>query len=609
MTKLTIAKAFIATFLLTILCGCTSNLSMTPHKTVRLSESAKTYLKAASTAQGEQKQNYQLLAIQQLLNTNDTNSAQQLLSQLNQKTLTDTAKIQTQILKAQLTLKENRPDAALRILHSIHNIRSYPKDIQANYFLTSSEAFLRHHNLAYSTLARITLSTLIEDPAVKLQNQTIIWHNLQRLSNHSLTQLLKRSDANLLRGWLTLALLSKEQNLSPQTEIEKIAIWEQKYPNHEANTLLPDNDTLNTLLQIHPPTQIALLVPLQGKFGQMGQAIRNGFMTEFYEQLKILPQSPKIKIYDTAQSADITTLYQKAINDGADFVVGPLTKTNTENLAQSGNITVPTLILNYLPKDEDYPSNLIQFGLSPNQSAKQTAELARQYGSNQILTISPDNKWGNKVVEAFVTKWRSLNGQLADSFSFSTAKKTDLAHNIAAMLHVDQSQHRGRQLETLFGKRLKTIVRRRQDIDGIFLLATPNQARQIRPLLNFYYANNVPVFSIANIYQGLLDPRKDRDLDGIYFTDMPWLLKNTAQIQHLKAAIKASWPNNYKTNNRLYALGIDAYTISMMLQHLRILPNFPIYGVTGHLFLMNGQYIYQQLLWAQFRNGRAHALT
>ncbi|HBM24713.1 MAG TPA: hypothetical protein DD411_14230, partial [Alcanivorax sp.] len=48
-----------------------------------------------------------------------------------------------------------------------------------------------------------------------------------------------------------------------------------------------------------------------------------------------------------------------------------------------------------------------------------------------------------------------------------------------------------------------------------FLVADPNEGRQIKPALNFHYARDLPVFATSHLYNGTPAPRRDQDLDGV----------------------------------------------------------------------------------------------
>jgi hypothetical protein len=120
-------------------------------------------------------------------------------------------------------------------------------------------------------------------------------------------------------------------------------------------------------------------------------------------------------------------------------------------------------------------------------------------------------------------------------------------------------------------------------------------ARQIVPLLKYYYVSNVPIYATSVVYSGA-PSAQDSDLNGVTFADMPWTLQNAnANTSAIKSDAKSS---------RLYALGRDAYLISNQFYRLRVLPNFPVYGATGALTLTSQQQIYRRLAWVQMHNGR-----
>ena len=116
-------------------------------------------------------------------------------------------------------------------------------------------------------------------------------------------------------------------------------------------------------------------------------------------------------------------------------------------------------------------------------------------------------------------------------------------------------------------------------------------ARQIVPLLRFYYAGNVPIYSISAVYSGHPNPVKDKDLNGVTFCEIPWII----QMSHTEGS-----PGQY---DRLYAIGRDAYLLSQSLPRLNSMPNFPIYGATGALD-MDQQRIHQRLPWVTMHGGR-----
>lgn len=593
----TLVKIIIISTLLSLLCSCTLFIR---NNAVQISYSAKGYLEKAAQTQGVESQQYKILAANQLLLDNNINDAQQLLKTLNNIPLDPTVRSQKFIIEAQLALKQDNPRLAIRKLSLVGNLNTLSQQTLIAYYTTSSQAYERCNQLADSTLARINLNTLLADTKMIQKNEVIIWYNLQTLSIPILNNLLQRTNNTTIQGWIKLAIIAKQYSNNPIQLAIQIQGWQTAYPKHPANNILPDTNTLQSLSSFKTPQHIALLLPLTGQFGNMGKAIRDGFMTAFYANAKNLSQAPTVKVYDTTQTENIVSMYQQAMQDGADFIVGPLTKTNVDNLVNSGKISVPTLTLNYA-SSSSVPNNVIQFGFSPEQAAEQIVNFAWQHGASHAIIISPNNDWGNKVSRAFDNAWENAGGQTLNTLAFNTNQQ--LSDEISGVLNITQSNARADTLRQLFNEKIKSTARRRQDINSIFLAATPDQARQILPLLKFYFAGNIPVYAIANIYTGYPSPRNDHDLNGVYFDDMPWLFDYSTNVIQLKRQIQSLWASNYRNNGRLYGLGIDAYTISILLPRLIAMPNIAINGVTGQLYLQSNNSIYQQLSFARFYGG------
>ncbi len=68
------------------------------------------------------------------------------------------------------------------------------------------------------------------------------------------------------------------------------------------------------------PNQIALLLPLSGRSEAFGVAVRDGFIAAYLQQ--DAASRPRLKIYDVAAES-VASAYNRAIADGAGFVVGP----------------------------------------------------------------------------------------------------------------------------------------------------------------------------------------------------------------------------------------------------------------------------------------------
>lgn len=327
--------------------------------------------------------------------------------------------------------------------------------------------------------------------------------------------------------------------------------------------------------------RIVLLLPLQGKLGEAGQAIRDGFMAAYDQQA---PKDIAISAIDTTKAPSIQAAYERAVEYGADTIVGPLDKKEVVEIAQMGPLPVTTITLNYLPKGTNAIENLYQFGLSPLDEAEQVAQKAWQDGQRNALIIIPDSEWGRGVGRAFEERWKSLGGRIVGILYVG---RQDLAEQLKPILNANPELRRAAVSEIY-----------RQNMEMVFLVAPPLVAAQIRPLLQLHHAGHLPIYSTSIVYQrGSINEA----LDGIIFCDLPWELES-ANALHMQLEQQSQ----FAKNSRLYALGIDAYEIVYQKQWTNVHAIFP--GMTGTLYLTPQHQILRTLQWAEFRKGRPRLL-
>jgi len=378
-----------------------------------------------------------------------------------------------------------------------------------------------------------------------------------------------------MNGWIKLVIISKRYSTNSQKLAQQLIAWRNEFATHPANTLLPGDTTLSALMNnAELPQRIALLLPLQGSLGQSGQAVRDGFLSAYYDSFAKTHIEQTISFYDTSQK-NIATVYQQAVAEGANVIIGPLMKDNVQTLTRSGRLTIPTLALNYTDVSfGSLPANLYQFGLSPLDEAQQIADKAASATHSRAIIIAPQNDWGHRSVKTLVARWQLLGKTVVDTYYFTP--QANLNMDIAKLLRVNTKEDRNKMKEDNNKNALQQ--QRRQDFDVIFLLAQPQSAREIVPLLKFYYADNIPVYATSSIYAGAPNPTKDQDLRGVIYCDIPWVVHKNH-------------------SDRLFAVGHDAYLLSGQLQRLTQLSNFPIYAQTGALTMTASQQIYRRLPW------------
>ena len=168
---------------------------------------------------------------------------------------------------------------------------------------------------------------------------------------------------------------------------------------------------------------------------------------------------------------------------------------------------------------------------------------------------------------------------------------------------IDSSEIRAENLLNLLPRRnMEFIPRIRKDVDFIFLVANPNEGRQIKPTLAFYFAEDIPVYSIPSIYEGSENPAENRDLDGIIFADAPWILGPNTDLNR---SIDEDLRRVTGPLRRLRAMGIDSFRLYPRLQQFNNGSIQFIQGTTGRLFISESQKFRRKLKAARFENGIA----
>jgi outer membrane PBP1 activator LpoA protein len=425
-----------------------------------------------------------------------------------------------------------------------------------------------------------------------------IWTILYLVPYEVLTEKNKKNYQH--RGWLKLAASSRKYQLHPNEQTKIFSAWRRNWKNHPAAKNPPSYFGGSSFWNSNPDS-IGLLVPLQENYLTPSKTLIDGFMDAYYSVMNLETKKskklPEIRIYDSS-SGEITAVYNQAVKDGMDLIIGPMRQSEVEGLGQLNDLPVPTISLNRLDSSSAAPTdNLYQFGLSTEDELIQIADRAWQRGHRNILMISPDNSWGRKSADFMHQYWVTKGGSMVEDVRYPISVN-DFTKFLKQPLQIDLSEKRGLSIKRFINSRVKYSARRRQDIDVVVMLGYPLKARQIKPALDFLYASDIPVIATSHIYSGLEQTGLDRDLSQVEFTSMPWTLKGqlAKELQPDKQL--------HTAYRHLYALGHDSFLIARNLSNLEKSEPFPLFGATGLLSLQNGTIVREQK-WAKFKRGAA----
>ncbi len=565
-----------------VLAACASSPSSTLGELPRTPQaSAQQLLKEAQDSDPAKAALLRLSAADQSIRQGNPAQARQILEQVRLDSLMPAQQMFARTLLAELALADSEPERALQLLQhpSFERIAELPIEQQLRTQLARANALEMNDQLLEAARERTFIAPLLSGTAGE-ENHEKIWSLVSAISP---TPPQPTTDTDL-SGWLALAAAVKQAGALGQQQ-RAIDAWTQQHPNHPAARQLPDPLVKLRELADRPLSHVALLLPMEGPLANVARALRDGFLAAHLQA----QQKLNIEIHDSTRLSSLDDFYRKAAAAGVELVIGPLDKDLVRQLADREELPITTLALNYSDANQSTPAQLFQFGLAAEDEAREVARRAWDDGHRRAIALTPRGDWGNRVFDAFRQQWQELGGTVVAAEPL--AEPIELANQIARLLQVRSGE--GQQPS------------RRQDVDFLFLAATPQQAQQVKPTLIFQYAGDLPVYATSHLHAATDNRSQYLDLEGIRFAETPWLLD--PQLP-LRQAIENKWPQARGSLGRLYAMGADAYLLAPRLNQLLALPDTRLEGLSGTLSLTPRQRIERQLPWAEFHDGQVQPL-
>ncbi|MDR9754077.1 penicillin-binding protein activator [Pseudomonas sp. SZMC_28357] len=554
--------------------------------------------KAAQSKTPEEASLLRLSAADLAYRQGNAGQSAQILQQVPIEQLKPGQQVFASTLAAELAMTRNQPKAALTALShpSLQRLGELPVDQQIRTGTVHARALEADGQTLPAARERIFIAPLLSGEAAA-KNHEAIWTLIASLP----TDQLQPTTTDDLGGWMSLALAVKTAGTLEQQQAA-IDTWREQNPKHPAAIQLPLPLTKLKELASAPLGKIALLLPQDGPLASVGKALREGFMAAHYQAQQAGQKPPAIEFYDSSKLTNLDEFYRKAQADGVQLVVGPLEKPLVKQLSTRPQLPIATLALNY-SEGEQGPPQLFQFGLAAEDEAREVSRRARADGLHRAAVMVPKGEWGDRVLKAFSQDWQANGGTIIGIERVD--QPVQLAQQIADLFQLRQSEGRAKSLQSTVGSQVAAQPSRRQDIEFIFLAATPQQAQQIKPTLNFQYAGDVPVYATSHVFSASGDVNQYNDMNGIRFCETPWLLDAN---DPLRKQVTAQWPQAGGSLGRLYAMGVDAYRLAPRLGQLKALPDSRIEGQSGSLGMTQTQRIQRQLPWAEFVSGQVQRL-
>lgn len=547
-------------------------------------EAASAYAELASEVPAEH-DNYELLSAEQWVAAGNVGEAKQAMAAVSADARTQYPASRA-LVAAEIALAEKDGAGAIHELDSIEVPTS--ADLAQNYWYIRGEAaFLTGHPLE-GTRAFVERERFLTDTAGLHASRQELYNRIRSAAEHGTSLKAPVKSDPIVAGWMQLGPVAVELERDPMHAPVAVDSWRRLYPQHPASEGVLELEQNPVAGAAEFPEAIALLLPLSGRAEAAGAAVRDGFIAAYLESPAA--SRPRLKVYDVAADS-VAGAYQHALEDGAGFVVGPLTKEDVAAMLPLAAGRTPVLALNFLADAANVSHSFYQFALLPEDEARIVARRLAAGGKLHGVTILPDGEWGNRVGAAFAEELASLGGSVLDSGRYESGR-ADFSEIIRQTLRVREIKGEP--------------VTHRSDAAFIFVAGTPSAERLLVSQLKFHFAGDIPAYSTSDSFEP--DPGANRDLDGLSFPDMPWMVSADPVTDRIRDAVRGAWPARTARRDRLYAFGFDAYRLVPALRSKALSGSNEIDGVTGKLRLDDHNRIRRELDWAQIKNGVPAAL-
>lgn len=491
----------------------------------------------------------------------DEGKARQLLLESQRRKLSGDAAFLHDLLNAEFLLADKRGVEAITFLNQRRD--SVP-----------SADRLRWHNARYRVFDTANMKFDVADEQVwlmegmKPKERAAAGRNIERLLGLVPAAELSQKSAGLSASEPLYAYAARELKKRGMPLPMAVALQE----NDRSNAFpAAENDGYR------PPNQLAVLLPLSGNSAGAGIAVRDGFLSQYYTENR---RRPRVQFYDTLGSAEgAKNAAAKAMAEGAQMIVGPLTRDEVNAVSNQAEVTVPVLFLNR-GQNSPAPGNL-SFALSPDEEGWISADRFANRNQMSAVIFTQRDDTAQRTVAAFKDQYKIRGGQIIAEHLVE-GEAVDLPAKITALLAGNNA-----------------------NTSAIYIALKAPQARALMTQLKISSLASAPKLAASLILNGA-SASQDTVLDGIEMPELPWLLNQYSGLANADSVSK-SMPSIRGPAQRLFAFGADAWQLSAYLDRLQKDAGFTLAGATGNLRIDSMGNVQRDPAWAVFSGGRPRA--
>jgi len=537
----------------------------------RLDQAAQAYLVLAAQTP-DRASHYRLLAAEAWRENGSLDRAVPIVLQIKREQLSGDEPVRLDLLRAELALEQHDAATALQLTTQPNLVA--PSALKLRLLELRSRAMELSGDHWDAARTRVEMDSALND-LDRAQNRGQIVDLLTKLGPEPLKQraAAMRPDDPML-PWVTEAL----------SKLGVAVARPQPALGQPVGTLLPGAGA-NVREGYKVPAQIALLLPAGGATAAASNAIREGFFAAYADASNNHAPRPDVRVYDSGGSAaSAVKTYQQAVDDGAQLIVGPLTRAEVAAVFGLPQLPAPVLALNH-PDNKSLPANgATEFGLLPETEGAQNADHLVERGIRTAYVVISSDDFAQRAASAFKAELAARGGQVAGMAQLPAGG----GYNYASIISGLRADHAGADV-------------------GIFISMRPQQARLLMPQLQIAGVK-LPVFGTSHVYAGADDAGADKDLDGLEFCDSPWLFDAQPGLPNHND-VAAQLPAARGVMARLFAFGMDAWNLVPYIDWLHEHPGSYLPGASGQLTADQFGRVRRVLAWAKFQDGLARPVS
>ena len=310
-----------------------------------------------------------------------------------------------------------------------------------------------------------------------------------------------------------------------------------------------------------------------------------GLLTNYYSFSKNRGYFPDINFIDLNEEDSCSMNFDKK-NYNLIFLLKNSLNKGPEELCLNRFTNNQTLVIS--DSDNTFiPKNLKTFLINRDDDKSRLIKLMSSYSDN-IMIIDNDvtkdkyeigEMWKNKFNKK-VSEYKTLNKKESNQSIFSN------------LLLIEQSLKRKRKLSRIISKDLKHKSRARKDIDTLILSVNTQEARSLKPALDYSYFEGMEVFLINDWAGDIRFNKTEKDLENVISIDIPFLLPTDLPegLERLQS----------KTRN--FAIGYDAFEIFLLIKGTSNLDKITYKGLTGQIRFKDKNINRKSIIFV-FKNG------